>query len=565
MRSVLPFFVVYLLVVGYAAASAQEPDSSHSAQRESLDSLKVELKRIGDVYAAFKARTDTATSFTEADELEVEKLSDTLKRIGEEIRQINGDATNLADEAATIYDVKDAYIEEGDYTIPIGESVDKSVKVLNGDAFVYGTLNGSLIVVNGDAFVKDNAKVSGDVVVVNGNAHVASDAEIGGAVIQRTGNDFEKRQTLVQRMRLVEHPEIWENPDMIFEHVAADYNRVDGLFLGLGQNKDYHWSGGETFSPYGLFGYGFAIHRWRYQIGLDKWYGNENRFEVGAEGHSLTDSKDYWVLGPKENSLYAILAKEDFLDYFSRDGFSVHVAQYYQMNSRISISYDVDKYSSLSSNTNWSIFGGHKIFRMNPPVTPGWMRSFVVDMQHRDYKGDTRRIGWLADLRFETIVSGDFDFRMLSLEAVRYQPLFAGLQLNVRFRAGTSNGVLPPQRNYQIGGFNTLNAYRYKEFSGNRLILLNAELLFSPRLFESSEFFPINTFSLILFSDVGEVQEADPSASISSGWGLMTANNLKSDFGVGLGSGNGAFRIFVAWRTDVASSPTFGILIARPF
>ncbi len=565
MKSMLLCFVASMLVFEYPPAMAQESDSTYSAQEVTLDSLKLELKRIGDVYNSFKARTDTTSQFTEADRLEIEKLSETLKRVSEQIRELNESATQLADKAASIYDVENAMVHNGNYKLRKGEVQDRSVKVLNGNAFINGTIEGSLIVVNGDAIVKNDGKVDGDVVVVNGRAHVDSDAEIKGAVIERSGSEFEHRQTLLQKLKLVEHPDIWESPNFIFEHLAANYNRVDGLFLGLGQDKDYFWDGGMSFSPYGFVGYGFAIHRWRYEIGMDKWWGNENRFEVGLEGHSLTDSKDYWILGPKENSLYAILAREDYLDYFSRDGFSIHAAQYYQMNSRITLSYDVDKYSSLSTNTNWSIFGGHKVFRSNPAIAPGWMRSVVVDIQHREYTGQTKRTGWIADLRLEKTVSGDFDFSMLTLEAIRYQPLFSGLQFDVRFRAGTSNGVLPLQRSYEIGGLNTLNAFRVDEFNGNRLLLLNAELLFSPQLFKHSDFFPLNTFSFILFGDVGQVGDANSSDGLMSGWNLMTVHDFKSDFGVGLGSGNGDFRIFVAWRTDIASSPNFGILVARPF
>ncbi len=341
---------------------------------------------------------------------------------------------------------------------------------------------------------------------------------------------------------------------------------MDGFFLGLGQDKDYFWSGVDDFSPYGFVGYAFRLHRWRYQVGLDKWFGNEDRFEVGGEGHSLTDSKDYWIIGPKENFAYAVLAREDFMDYFSREGFSIHVAQYYEMNSRITISYNVDKYSSLSSNTNWSIFGGDKVFRDNPAITNGWMRSIVVDVEHRNYSGgDRRRQGWMADLHDETTVSGGFDFKMLSADVVRYQPLFSGLQLNMRLRAGTSSGVVPLQRSYQIGGFNTLNAYRYKEFSGNRLLLFNAEFLFSPELFRHSDFFPFNTFTMILFGNVGQLKDAGSSAELAGGWGIMKVSDFKSDYGIGVGSGDGSFRIYLAWRTDISTSPTFGIRLERPF
>lgn len=564
MKWLLSCTVVALLVTLAPLAIAQETDSTSTGQGGIIDSLRAQMKRIENSYLLLKARTDTSQQFTHGDRLELEELSQSMTRIGEQIRQLTQNAPKLADDAANVYDVQNATVENGNYTLAEGQVVDKDVKVLNGDAFIHGTLKGSIIVVNGDAYVRSSAKVTGDVVVVNGKAYVSRNAQIEGNVIERGGAELEMRRTIADRLRFISHPDIWQNRNFLFDHFAINYDRVDGLFLGIGQNKEYFWSGAESFSPYGFVGYGFALHRWRYRLGFDKWFGNQNRFEIGIEGHSLTASKDYWIVGPKENSLYSILAKEDFMNYFSRDGMSVHVAQYYNMNSRITLSYDVDKYSSLSDMTDWSVFGGHKVFRPNPPVKEGWMRSIVVDLQHRQYKGDTRRVGWIADLRAEKTLSGAFDFTMLTAQVVRYQPLIRGVQLNMRLRAGTSKGVLPLERNYQIGGFNTLNAFPYKEFSGNRLALFNAELLLSPELFKRSGFFPLNTVTLILFGDVGEVQNAG-TVGMTRGWDLMTLNGLKSDYGIGLGNGSGSFRIFLAWRTDISTSPTFGIRLARPF
>lgn len=563
MKWLLPSFLACILCISALPAKAQQSDSV-STQGSLIDSLRTQMRDVEHSYRLLKQRTDSTHEFTDADKLELEKLSQTMTALGEEISQLTQNASKLANDAADIYDARNATVENGDYTIAEGQIVDNNVKVLNGDAFIHGTLDGTIIVVNGDAYVRSTARVTGDVVVVNGKAHVSENAQVEGNVIERGGTDLQVRRNITEKLFNIDHPDIWQQKSFLFDRLAVDYNRVEGLFLGLGQNKEYYWSGVESFSPYGFVGYAFALHRWRYQLGLDKWFGNENRFEVGIEGHSLTDSKDYWIIGPKENSLYAFLAREDFMDYYSRDGMSIHVAQYYQMNSRIILSFDVDKYSSLSKITNWSIFGGHKSFRPNPEISDGWMRSIVLDIQHRQYRGNTRRTGWLADLRGETTVSGAFDFKILTAQVVRYQPLFRGTQLNMRLRLGTSGGILPPQRTYQIGGFNTLNAFPYKEFTGNRLALFNIELLFNPELFKRSNFFPLNTVTLILFSDVGEVQSAGD-VGLTQGWNLMRLGEMKSDYGVGLGNGSGSFRIFLAWRTDISTSPTFGIRIARPF
>ncbi len=579
MKWLLAFLITCLVILPFYAVNAQNnnskninegQDTTYSTQNGSIDSLKTELKKIEHAYSLFKARLDTTKELTESDREELQKLSDSLERIGEEIRSLTNTSAQLADDAESIYGIESAHIENGDYTLSDDQDVHDNVEVLNGDAFIYGTIRGSIIVVNGDAFIRSGARIEGDVIVVNGKSHISQDASISGNVIEREGNELEQRHSFVRRLKLIEHPDIWQNPDFLFDHFAANYNRVDGLFLGLGSEKDYFWSGADDFSPYGFLGYAFSLHRWRYQFGLDKWFGNEDRFELGVEGHSLTDSKDDWKIGPKENFVYSILAREDFMDYYSKQGVSLHVAQYYQMNSRVTLSFDVDKYSSLSRTTNWSVFGGHKVFRYNPSIDDGLMRSLIVDIEHRSYTGgDLRRRGWMVDLHDETTVSGDFDFRMLTLDAARYQPLFEGLQLNMRLRVGTSSGELPMQRSFQLGGFNSLNAFPLNAFPGdslgNRMVLFNFEFLFNPDLFRHSDFFPFNTFTFILFGDAGQVKDAGPSAGLGGGWKIMNSADFKSDYGVGLGSNDGNFRIFLAWRTDIATSPTFGIRLARPF
>jgi len=579
MKLLFPFFIICIVAFSFSVADGQtnkynslseSGDTTYSANNGYIDSLKTELKKIEHAYYLFKTRVDTTKDLTEADRQELQKLSDSLEKIGEEIRDYTNNAAQLADEAANIYDIGNLNIHKGDYTLSDDQTINDNVEVLNGDAFIYGTIHGDILVVNGDAFVRSGAKIDGDIIVVNGKAHVSEDAMVSGNVIEREGSDLRERHSFVNKLKFTEHPDIWQNHDFLFEHLAANYNRVDGLFLGVGSEKDYFWDGADDISPYGFLGYAFSLHRWRGQFGIDKWFGNEDRFELGAEGHSLTASKDYWIIGPKENFVYSILAREDFMDYFNRQGASFHAAQYYQMNSRITLSYDVDKYSSLPKDTKWSLFGGRKVFRDNPAIEEGWLRSFIVDIEHRNYTGgDSRKEGWIGDLRVEKTVSGAFDFTMLTFDGARYQPLFTGLKLNMRMRAGTSSGMLPLQRSYQLGGFNSLNAFPLKAFPGdslgNRMLLLNVEFLFSPDLFKHSSFFPINTFTLILFSDVGQVQDAGKSAGLTGGWNTITASGFKSDYGIGVGSSDGNFRIFLAWRTDVAASPTFGIRLSRPF
>lgn len=526
-------------------------DSTLSRQRIDVDSLRHELSRINTEINKGNKHHDLDTLRKELSEVK-KKLSD-----------ISEEAADIAQQAAYIYDVKSSMVQNGDYTLERGQTVYGNIKVLNGDAFINGSLKGSLIVVNGDVCIGEEGDVTGDVITINGRIRLKKGAQVRGSIIEQNGSRFKRTSKLTEKIIGIERSAIWDEKNFLFSRLAFNYNRVDGFFLGVGTKKEYFWSGTESYSPYGFVGYAFGLHKWRYQLGLDKWFGNVNRFEIGLEGHSLTDSKDYWIIGPKENMVFSLLAREDYMDYFSRTGGSLHLAQYYNMESRIDITYAVDKYESLINNTNWSIFGGKKSFRSNPAVRGGWMRSLIFGIDHRSKSIlSSSRIGWKASLRGEATLGGDFNFRILSWNVARYQPLFDGAQLNLRIAGGTSVGDLPLQRTFQIGGFNTLNAFPYKIYTGNRMLLFNTEILLNPDVFNQ---FPLNLATLILFSDVGQVAEASSSDGMLDGWGAIKAGAFKFDFGVGFGDKDGSWRMFISWRTDLSSAPVLGVRLSRPF
>ena len=109
------------------------------------------------------------------------------------------------------------------------------------------------------------------------------------------------------------------------------YNRVEGLYLGIAQAKRLYWHSKPWLVSTGSLGYGFANHTWRYSLGLYfPIYLDDQIIEFGAEGHRVTDSKDQWSFDRDENTLTALVAREDFLDYFERAGFTATAAWYFR-------------------------------------------------------------------------------------------------------------------------------------------------------------------------------------------------------------------------------------------
>ncbi|MFI5251835.1 MAG: BamA/TamA family outer membrane protein [Bacteroidota bacterium] len=363
----------------------------------------------------------------------------------------------------------------------------------------------------------------------------------------------------------------WENmsDDLLFR-----YNRVEGVFLGLNSPKKYHWDS-HHIDLFGSGGYGFANHRWRYNGGIAEQFGTgEHMFEFGVEGHSLTDTEDKWIVSQMENNFSSIVARDDYRDYFGRDGFSVWTGFYREPSSwgyQLEAAYQIDRYESMDRRTNWSLFGGDKLFHDNPPIDEGHMRSILATFEIQQLQ--THKIfstGWSAALSAEhagTELSSDFDFNRYQIDLRRYQPFSRYDNLNLRLRAGASNGGVPLQKLFYVGGISTLPAFGYKDFSGNRLLLANAEYLVNGNLFDDDDLFPSWLFrnvNLILFMDAGYVASS-PENSIIRGFENLNHSTVKSDYGFGFGTRDAKFRIGFAWRTDLAEPVHVFIRLDRPF
>ncbi len=373
--------------------------------------------------------------------------------------------------------------------------------------------------------------------------------------------------------------------DSRFGESFLRYNRAEGLYLGIAQPRRLYWHSKPMLVSTGSLGYGFASHRWRYSLGLYvPIYLEDQIIEIGGEGHSLTDSKDQWMIDRDENSFMAFFGKEDFMDYFGREGFSISASWYLRgpddMNARASIAYVHDTYRSLARNTNWSLFGGDKRFREVPQVPGININSLVTSVGFGTVPSLSSALhGWNATALVEMAgggLKGDAEFTQLTIDARRYQPLTDFLSINLRGRFTASDGVVPLQRLFEIGGPGTLPAYRYKEFAGTHGMLVNAELILrghalrgDTRGFLSSVLSGIN---LILFADAGVTSSAPvvilpagatlPEASLVDG---IRFSDWRSDVGIALGNSDGDFRIGVAWRTDRADDPALVVRFSRPF
>ncbi len=466
------------------------------------------------------------------------------------------------------------------------EVVNGNIVVKGADLTVAGKVDGDVVVVGGNLRVRDRGVITGNARVINGDIIKDDGATIEGYEDRTSAQSTryrEPRRRFTHGATSFDVP--WLTESTSYENVLFRYNRVEGLFLGLGTEKKYYWEGQRHWNAYGSVGYGFKSHAWRGNLGLARQFALRNSdghelLELGVEGYSLTDTKDQWIIHPMENTLAALLMHEDFRDYFKREGYTVHVAYYSardNFRSEASVAYSADRYDSLSNKVDWALFGGDKRFRVNPAIQPDRIHNITGSLGLNTvtrYSGGDEGWNITATAEFaKRSYGGDAEFDRYILDLRRFQPLGRYENFNIRVRGGSASGVLPQQRVFDMGGLGTLNAFPFKSQPRNsqprnRMLLMNAELVLNGAALDDLEFWPtwlFRHFNFLLLSDAGFTRSVPTRLDPNEGFDGVTWKEFRHDVGIALSNRTGSFRIGVAWRTDVAAPVQFILRVNRPF
>ena len=332
------------------------------------------------------------------------------------------------------------------------------------------------------------------------------------------------------------------------------YNRVEGLYLGMGMKY------GPSFLPaitlLGEGGYGISNEEWRYRAGILKDFFEFNKLKICAEAFYLTASLDDWYIGSSENSFAALFLKEDFMNYFGKQGFKVFVNQILldnQVQLRIEASnYD---YFAMTRCTNWAIFGKNKNFKQNPAVFEGNETSLKLIASYDGRDNPLFPIsGWTIDAIYEH-TTGDSTTNGLFLTLKYFQSIYSLQRFRTKVMFGSRVGSMAEQHTMDLGGLGTLPGFKDKEFqNGNRFLLFNFQYLFGGELLSKLplSFIPLyDALTLSVFADIGWLNwEKEENFSSFFGFDKIETNKLKTDVGLALSISEDMFLIKFAKRTD---------------
>ncbi len=459
----------------------------------------------------------------------------------------------------------------GDRVVGLEEEVHGDLVAMTGDLIIRGRVTGSVIAYVGDVTLDSTAVISGDVIAKRGRVYRAPGAQVTGNVIQGRipgvgiGREESSFTTLPERkpkMTIKVHSEGKHRFEFDEEaDLKVAYTKVDGLYLGLDINSLPFSDYGMRFRTFLTGGYAFASHTWQGRGGFGLGVLPQGQLELSVDAYHLSYTEDSWYISDMENSLAAFFLHEDFRDYYLQEGFGSTLSWLPSERFQLSARYQAEQEEQLENATDWALFGGAKAFIPNLPIAEGMLREFVfgVGLDSRDDEQEPE-CGWKLEAQVEITnpeMASDFDYRRAILDVRRYQPLGDFINLDLRARVGNSEGLLPGQKRFYLGGPSSLSGFGLKEFSGKEFALGNAEI----RLHDDREDHRDNFFSdlgLLFFAEVGLAAD-EPLANFH-------ARDWASDVGVGISAESGSIRLQLAKRTDRSDDAYVWMFrIQRPF
>jgi len=318
--------------------------------------------------------------------------------------------------------------------------------------------------------------------------------------------------------------------------LALDYNRVDELKPGL----TWQAQGGSSLSPrLGLrLEYTTARAKWLYGAQLEQPLDPGNHVAAGFSLYRRTEHSELQQFTDLENSLALLFARQDFRDYFEREGFDGYLALRWTGVTTFSVHSRNDIFRSLTTDPRTSSwFHENRELRENPPIDDGEGHAIAVRLE-RMRPG---RPGFHHWIEFETAggaLGGDFEYRRLLGDLRSVVRLTPGATLSLRGVAGSGlTGTLPRQREFTAGGVDGLRAHNFAEFQGNQIALGQAEYSAGIGRVKAGQF--ESGLHVLAFVDAGRAwsnpsNDWDPRGqrmAVDGGFGLATAeDNLRIYF-----------------------------------
>jgi len=276
----------------------------------------------------------------------------------------------------------------------------------------------------------------------------------------------------------------------LVEFVDFAFNRVEGFHLGASVERKNILP---VLDVKGALAYGFSDRVLKYSAGAVLYTSPTRSLGFGGELFRRTENRpDRGTYSPLVTAFGCLLAKNDYRDYFRSVGWEASIRLRSAKHISAELTYHASRDLSDSVHTRFSVFYPSRLYRVNPAVREGSMRSVQfhshlgrepvpLELEARD------ALDISVEYARPGVTGGDFDFlrydMVASLQMTTFgRSFFFKPNLRLRLAAGTSSGSLPPQRAFALessmrglGPFGVLRTAGVKEFRGTGYVSLAAE------------------------------------------------------------------------------------------
>jgi hypothetical protein len=358
----------------------------------------------------------------------------------------------------------------------------------------------------------------------------------------------------------------------ILEFLDAGFNRVEGFRLGIRAEK----SPARWCSFHGSLAYPFSARLGRYALGGVFTLAKSPALSIGGDVYRRSDARpDGGYYSPLYNSLTALLAKNDYRDYYLATGWEVFVSVSPAPYLRGSLAYVAERQESLEKRSDFSLFYPSRLYRENPPAAEGRLRALRLDLrlgpQPVPFDLVTATgIEVSIERSAPSFGPSDFDYlRASAVGTVSFPTAGEGLLLRpgirVRVAAGASRGTLPPQRLFDVDSrssgyapFGVMRSAGVKEFSGTGILSCFVE----------------HNFRSLPFLALGLPFLYEPGIELivhgggARTWGAGVPNTTagwETEAGFGIGRILDLFRADVTWRLNGSKTCVISFGLASLF
>jgi hypothetical protein len=344
--------------------------------------------------------------------------------------------------------------------------------------------------------------------------------------------------------------------DMLF-----DYNRVDPFRLGA--RFQVHPIG-PMLPRFGVrYEYSFGRERGLYGAQIEQPLFPSGRVAFGVSVVRRTDHNELQQVENFENTLAFLLARQDYHDYFEREGFGAYLAWRVPDFSTVSIHARKDDYVTLAvdhSARSW--FYRDRDLRENPVIDEGTAHTLSVRLERLAHRTSSTRAGyfhWIDLERAGYQMGGDFEYTRLLGDLRGVFRVSPAMTLALRAVVGrTFDGDLTVQKEFTVGGVDGLRAHPFATYRGDQMALAQAE--YTVGIWRLRSPWLQGGLHAMAFVDAGRAWNGTDYRYD------LDKQQIRTDGGFGLGTSEDNLRVYFAKNLQDLDSPfVVSLRLQRPF